>query len=119
MLCDPRIFSCIRRLGPSFWVQHFELHYFGGFQKNEYSFGMKILWIAYVLGPITKLDYIEGSFLCILGTLFKVKVQNLGYFLVSENSKYFVGCLKFLTFLFFLGGGEGGLNGRCWARANV
>ena len=47
--------------------------------------GMEILWIF--LGVITKLDYIEGSFLCILGSFLKVKVQNGGggggYFLGS------------------------------------
>ena len=41
--------------------------------------GMKILWIFW--GVITKLDYIKGSFLCILGSFLKVKVQNGGYFL--------------------------------------
>ena len=30
---------------------------------------------------ITKLDYIEWSFLCFLGSYLKVKVQNQGYFL--------------------------------------
>ena len=38
---------------------------------------MKILWI--LLGVITKLDIIYGSFLCILGYFLKVKVQNVGY----------------------------------------
>ena len=32
-------------------------------------------------GVITKLDYIYESFLCILGSLLKVKVQDGGYFL--------------------------------------
>ena len=41
--------------------------------------GMKILWIF--LGIITKLDYIKESFLCILRSFLKVKVQNGGYFL--------------------------------------
>ena len=36
------------------------------------SWGMKILWIYF--GVITKLDYIKGSFLCILGSFLKVKV---------------------------------------------
>ena len=30
------IFLYIRRLGPFFGVQNFELQYFGDFQKNEY-----------------------------------------------------------------------------------
>ena len=41
--------------------------------------GMRILWIFFEV--ITKLDYIYGSFLCILGSFLKVKVQNGGYFL--------------------------------------
>ena len=32
------IFSYIRRLGSFFWVQNFEFHFFGFFQKNEYFF---------------------------------------------------------------------------------
>ena len=36
--------------------------------------GMKILLIFF--GVITKLDYILGSFLCILGSFLKIKVQN-------------------------------------------
>ena len=46
---------------------------------------MNILWIFF--GVITKLDYIKGSFLCILWSFLKVKVQNGGYF--------FGGLLKF------------------------
>ena len=49
--------------------------------------GMKILWIF--LGVITKFDYIQGSFLYILGSFLKVNVQNGGHF---------------LKFLIFLGG---------------
>ena len=33
-----------------------------------------------IFGVITNLDYIEGSFLCILGSSLKVMVQNGGYF---------------------------------------
>ena len=40
--------------------------------------GMKILWIF--SGVITKLGYI-GSFLCILGSFLKDKVQNRRHFL--------------------------------------
>ena len=39
---------------------------------------MKILWIF--LGVITKLDYIKGLFLCILGSFLKVIVQNRDIF---------------------------------------
>ena len=38
------IFSYIRRLGPFLGGQIFK---FLGFQKNEYFFGMKILWIFF------------------------------------------------------------------------
>ena len=34
-----------------------------------------------------------------------------GYFLVCQNFKYFLGCLKFLRFF--------RVNGRCWARSAV
>ena len=39
---------------------------------------MKILWIF--LRVVTKLDFIKGSFLCIFGSFFKVKVHNGGHF---------------------------------------
>ena len=52
------IFSYIRR----FWLfysrgggQNFEFRYFGGFQKNEYSFGYEDF--VDVFGVITKLGY--------------------------------------------------------------
>ena len=38
----------------------------GGGPENEYFGFMKILWIFF--GVIIKLDYIQGSFLCILGS---------------------------------------------------
>ena len=50
---------------------------------------MKILWIFF-WGVTTKLAYIYGSFLCILGSFLKGKVQNGGFFW---------GFLKFQTFL--------------------
>ena len=37
--------SHILRLGPFWGVQHLGFKYFCGFQKNEYFWGMKILWI--------------------------------------------------------------------------
>ena len=54
--------------------------------------GMKILWIFF--GVITKLDYIYESFLCILGSFLKVKVQNGGIFEGCLNFKYIFGVLK-------------------------
>ena len=63
-----------------------------------------------IFGVITKLDYILGSLLCILGSFLKVKVQNGGYF------KYFLGLFGIPD---IFGGGGGGVKGRCWARAYV
>ena len=37
-------------------------------------------FVVIFLGIITKLNYIKGSFLCILGSFLKVKVQNGEYF---------------------------------------
>ena len=86
---------------------------FLGFQKNEYFLGMKILWIFWGGGGITKLDYIQGSFLCMFGSFFNVKVQNGGIFGGCKNFKHFWGFLKFLFFFLFvcfvlLWGGGGG-----------
>ena len=46
----------IRRLGPFWGGLNFEFHlgFFLGGQKNEYFWGLKILWICF--GVITKLD---------------------------------------------------------------
>ena len=63
-------------LGRGVRILNFDI--FGGFQKKN-LLGMKILWIFF--GVITKLGYILGSFLSILGYFLKVNVQNGGYFL--------------------------------------
>ena len=44
----------------SHFVKNFEFQYFGGFQRNDYFWGMTILWIFW--GAIAKLDYILGHF---------------------------------------------------------
>ena len=49
---------------------------FWGFQIVNTFWGMEILWIFF--GVITKLDYIKGSFLFILGSFLQVKVQKGG-----------------------------------------
>ena len=68
----------MRRLGLFlFWLKILNFIILGGFQKTNYFWGMKILWIFF--GVITKLDYIYRSFLCILGSFLKAKVQNGGY----------------------------------------
>ena len=64
------IFSYIRRHGSFLGVQNIEFNYLfffflggGGFRKMNIFWSMKILLIF--LGFIIKLDYIQGSFLCI------------------------------------------------------
>ena len=47
----------------------------------------------------TKLGYTKGSFLCILGSFLKAKVQNGDMFWVANTSDNFLGCLKFLIFI--------------------
>ena len=49
------IFSYIRRLGSFYGVKILNFSILGGFQKNEYFWGMKIFFFG---GVITKLDYI-------------------------------------------------------------
>ena len=61
---------------------------FLGFQKNNYFLGMMILWIFF-LGH-HKIGLYLGSFLNILGSFLKVKVQIWGYFLgVAKISNIF------------------------------
>ena len=83
---------------------------FWGFQKNEYFLGV---WrfCRYFFGGHHKNGLVWGSFLCNLGSFFKVKVQNWDIFWVAKISNIFLGCLKFLLFF--------GVNGRCWVRAYV
>ena len=54
--------------------------------------------------------YIQGSFLCILGSFLKVNVQNGGYFLggLLKFKILFLGAKKSYFFSFFFGGGRGG-----------
>ena len=69
------IFSHIRRLGLFLGVKNSEFQYFLGFsEKLIFLGGMKILWIFF--GGHHKIGLVFGSFLCILGSFFKVKVQN-------------------------------------------
>ena len=74
------IFSHIRRLGPLFGVQNSEFQYFFGFsEKWIFLGGMKILWIFF--WGHHKIWLVWGSFLCNLGSFFKVNVQNWDIFL--------------------------------------
>ena len=71
---------------------------------------MNIFWhedfVDIFIGVITKLEYIKLSFLFILGSFLKVKLQNGGIF-GSLKFQIFLWCLKFLIFF--------GVNGRCQA----
>ena len=63
----------------------------------QWGFQTKLTFLGYkdlvdILGAITKLDYCLGSFLCILGSFLKVKVQNGGYFLGLLKFQIFLGC---------------------------
>ena len=60
---------------------------------------MKILWIFF--WGHHKIGLVLGSFLCNLGSFFKVKVQIGIFFWVAKISNIVLGCLKFL--IFFLG----------------
>ena len=67
------IFSYKHRLGSIFWVQKFDSHYFLFLEvsRNMNIFcGMKISLIFF--GVFTKMDYIKGSFLCILGSRYRM-----------------------------------------------
>ena len=67
-------------------VQNFEVHFFSGFQKNEYFLGMKILWIF--LGDHHNIRLYLGVISMHFWVFFKVNVQNGVFF-----------------FFFFWGGG--------------
>ena len=51
-----------------------------------------------IFGVITKIDYILGSFLCILGLFLRAGYRVLDIFGVAKISNIFLGCLKFLIF---------------------
>ena len=58
-LLHPRgIFSHIRRLGLFFWFKILNINILGGFQRNCFLWGMKILLIFF--GVITKVGMFEG-----------------------------------------------------------
>ena len=88
------IFSYIGRLGSIFWVQN--LNNFWVYRKIIF-YGV---WrfCGYFLGVITKLGYIKGSFLCILGSFLKGNVQNGRYLGAAWFSNIFWGSLKFMIF---------------------
>ena len=68
-----------RRLGSfCFGLNILKFIIFGGFQKNKYFWGYENFVDIFVV--ITKFDYVYVSFLFILGSFLKVKVQNGGYF---------------------------------------
>ena len=76
---------------------------------------MNILWIFFFFffwggggggGGHHNIGLYLGVFLCILGSFRQVKVQNGVIFWGSLKFKYIFGCLKFLIFFFWGGGGE-------------
>ena len=84
---------------------------FGGFQKNAYFWGMKILWtffwVHHKIGLYSGVISMHFRFFFL-----KVKVQNGEYFLgVGKFSNIFWGARNAWYFL--------GVNGRCWAWAYV
>ena len=104
------IFSRIRRLSPLWGVQNSEFQYFFWvFRKMTIFGGMKILWIFF--WGHHKIGLVWGSFLCILGSVIKVNVQNWDIFWVAKISNIFLGAWNSWYFL--------GVNGRCWVRAYV
>ena len=62
--------------GNFFGVQNFEFQFFSGFQKNEYFWGMMILWTF--LGGYHKIRLYLGVISMHFWGLLKVKVQNRG-----------------------------------------
>ena len=98
--CTLILFSYIRRLGSFFGIQNFEFQYFWGvFRKMNIFLGYEDFADIFS----TKLNYIKGSFLCILGSFLKVNVKNGGiFFWLLKSQIFFWGCLKFLIFF----GGE-------------
>ena len=70
--------------------------------------GMKILWIF--LG-----FQLLGSFSMYFRVFFKLDVQNGDIFLGCNFFNYFWGCLIFLLYFFFRGGGE--VNSKCWPKS--
>ena len=64
---------------------------FWGFQKNEYFWGMKILWIFFWGHP--KIGLVLGVISMYLGSFLKVNVHNQDIFGGCKNFKYFFGVL--------------------------
>ena len=84
------IISYICRLGPLFGFEILNFNTLGGFQKNEYFWGMNKLWIFF--GGHHETGLFWRSFLFILGFFLKVKVQNENTFLgVLQFQIYFLG----------------------------
>ena len=54
--------------------------------KKGFFLDVKMLWLRF-FGLFVKLDFIYGSFLCILGPFLKVKLLNGGIFCVGEIKK--------------------------------
>ena len=73
-------FLYILRLGLFFWVQNFESQYdFWGFKKKIFLGVWRFCGYFFGVSP-QNWPIFRGSFLCILGSFLKGKVQNGGYF---------------------------------------
>ena len=57
------------------------------------------------LGPPQNWPIFRGSFLCMLGSFLKGKVQNVGYFMGLLKFQTFLLVLEIPDIFFFLGGG--------------
>ena len=92
------IFSYVCDTGYFLGFKILNFNIFWGLEKTEYYWGYEDFVDIFggyedfvdTFGVITKLDYIYRSFICILGSFLKAKVQNGGFFL---------GLLKFQIFI--------------------
>ena len=65
---------------------------FGGFQKNEYFLGMKILWILF--WGLHEIGQYEGVISMHFMVFFKIKVRNGGILLGLLRVQIFFGVLE-------------------------
>ena len=98
------LFSYIRGLGSFLGGQTFEFQYFGVFRKINTFWGYEAFVDFFLGGGVfTKLDYIEWSFICILGSFLKIKVPNRGCLFGVGNFEIFFGVLEIPDIFFNLG----------------
>ena len=93
------IFSHIRRLGLFFWIKNYEFQFFWGvFTKMDIILGYEdfvdIFW-----GSSQNWASLRVISMHFRVFFFKVNVQNWDIFWVAKISNIFLGCLKFLIFI--------------------